>query len=414
MTPHEMLAELSREMECELVGKILPFWSDKAVDEAHGGFIGRITNDGSRVPEAPRSAVLNTRILWTFSASYRAKKDPRLLELANRAYEYILANFVDREHGGICWMVNYNRSVADPKKHAYATAFAIYAISEYYRATGLPQAKDVAVALFQLLDKHGFEPATGAYYEAFDRSWTKMDDVRLSDSDQPERFSMNTQLHLLEAFTNLYRIYPDATLRSRLAGLLHLFTDIIYDPVNHHFHAFFDDEWKPVPMPYSYGHDIETVWLMADAARLLGDDALIARLGDITREVTAKVISEGFDHVQGGIFNAGYGGIVKDDDKHWWAQAEAIVGFLEAYRVTHDPVCITKAYQTWEFIQHRLINENVGEWYFRVNSAGIPYTSEDILGPWKCPYHSARACLLVPERVQNIMNSGLVAAEVTK
>jgi cellobiose epimerase len=414
MTPQEMLAELSREMERELDEKILPFWSEKAVDDVHGGFIGRITNDGNRVPEASRSAVLNTRILWTFSSSYRAKKTPRLLELAHRAYEYILAHFLDREHGGIFWMVNYDGSVADPKKHTYATAFAIYAISEYYLATGLPKAKEEAVALFRLLDKHGYEPATGAYYEAFEKSWTRMDDVRLSDSDQPERFSMNTQLHLIEAFTNLFRIYPDTMLRNRLTGLLNLFADKIYDRNNQHFHAFFDDVWKPVPMPYSYGHDIESVWLMADAARLLADDALIARIGEITRDVAERVITEGFDAVHGGIFNSGYGGNVKDDDKHWWAQAEAIVGFVEAYQVTHDPVYITRAYQTWEFIQHRLINENVGEWYFRVNTAGKPYTSEDILGPWKCPYHSARACLIVPERVQHIMNSGQVTAEVTK
>ncbi|TVQ11429.1 MAG: N-acyl-D-glucosamine 2-epimerase [Balneolaceae bacterium] len=414
MIPHEMLAELSQRMGHELDKRILPFWSEKAVDEDHGGFIGRITNDGHRVPEAPRSAVLNTRILWTFSSSYRAKETPRLLELAHRAYEYIVAHFLDKKHGGIYWMVNFDGSVADPKKHTYATAFAIYAISEYYRATGLQKAMDEAVALYQLLDQYGYDPATGAYYEAFERSWTKTDDVRLSDSDQPERFSMNTQLHLLEAFTNLLRIYPDATLRKRLLGLMYLFTDKIYNHDNHHFHSFFDDEWNPVPLPYSYGHGIETVWLMADAARLLGDDALNARIGEITRDVAANVITEGYDPVQGGIYNSGYNGTVKDSDKHWWAQAEAIVGFLEAYSITGDPAYISKAFQTWEFIQNRLINKDVGEWYFRVDSGGKPCTGEDILGPWKCPYHSARACLLVPERAQQIMSSGRVTAEVTK
>lgn len=409
-----MLVDLLRKMNAELTGHILPFWSEKAVDRDHGGFYGRITHTGEIISEAPRSAVLNTRILWTFSAAYRRNSDPGSLDLAARAFDYIETFFNDSRYGGIYWMVGHDGTALDTKKHAYAMAFAIYAFSEYYRASGEHKALNRAMELFRLLGEKSCTQPDEFYYEAFDRKWKRLKDVRLSASDQKERYSMNTQLHLLEAFTTLYRIRPDALVQDRLRGLIDLFIKHIYDGSAYHFHAFFDEKRKPVPLPYSYGHDIEAIWLLTDAALVLNDTGLIKKTEAIARDVACNLITEGYDDQMGGIFNTGLNGEVYDSDKHWWSQAEAIVGFLEVYRITGEPVYVEKALHTWNFIESRLIDPAVGEWHFRVNSRGEPYTDEDKLGPWKCPYHTARACLEAAERINKLQLSSIKTETVSR
>lgn len=402
MTTQHILDELESRMHAELYGSILPFWSEKAVDNKYGGFLGRITHTGEIIGDAPKSAVLNTRILWTFSAVHRHDPETDVLGLADRAFRYLDTFFIDGEHGGLYWMVGYDGVPLDTRKHSYATAFAIYAFSEYYRATGNRRALTLAKDLFRLLEEYAFEHETGSYYEAFDQQWNRLEDVRLSTLDRKEHYSMNTQLHLLEALTALYTVWPEKLVKRRLYGLVRLFLDRICDSRYHHFHTFFDDNWKPVKMPYSYGHDIEAVWLLSEAAIVLGDQELIDKTSVVTRDVARILLHEGYDEVMGGIYSSGLNGSVSDTDKQWWAQAEAIVGFLEAYRITGHSEFVEKAMETWQFIESLFIDKVVGEWHYMVNAGGEPYRDEDKLGVWKCPYHTARACLQAIERIGNL------------
>lgn len=399
---------MEQELRSELEDRILPYWSTKTIDEAFGGFIGRIDGENRVIPNAQKSAILNTRILWTFSAAYRVLQRPDLKLIADRAQRYVIDHFWDAKHGGLYWMVDHRGDVFSSKKHAYAQAFGMYGFSEHYRATGDEHSLAKAIDLFHLLETHSFSAATQGYYEAFDREWKPLEDVRLGSSDAHEKRSTNTHLHLLEAYTNLYRVWPDEKLRTQLTLMLELFLGPIYDAKNHHFIAFFGEDWSPRSDVYSYGHDIETTWLMHDAAEALGDPELLVRTRNVVREVSAFVLREGVDTEFGGLFNFGKNGSVFDSDKHWWAQAEAIIGFMNMYQISGESEYLFVANDIWDYTSEHILDHEHGEWFFRVTRNGQPYAHEDKIGPWKCPYHTVRACLEVIERSQ------LVSAVHTK
>lgn len=398
MDTHSDMARLATELRSELTDRILPYWIEKTPDAAHGGFIGRIDGENRVVPDAHKSAILNTRILWSFSAAARALGRPDLLPWAERAKTYLDTRFWDPRHGGLYWMVDHKGEVFSSKKHAYAQAFGIYAYSEHARATGDPTSLRRAVDLFHLLRTHSYSKTADGYYEAFDAAWAKLDDVRLGGGDAFEKRSTNTHLHILEAYTNLYRVWPDAELRSHLVRLLEWFLGPIYDADHHHFIAFFDETWAPRSDVYSYGHDIETTWLMQDAAEVLQDPDLVRRTRAVVRDVAAWVLKEGLDRQHGGLFNFGKNGQVIDSDKHWWVQAEAIVGFVNMAVLTGEDRYMRTASDIWSFTRHTIIDAAHGEWHFRTTRIGQPYTHEDKVGPWKCPYHTVRACIEVVER----------------
>ena len=393
---------LSSELRAELVDRILPYWIERTPDHAHGGFIGRIDGEDRVVPDAPKSVILNTRLLWSFSAASRILRRPDLLEWADRAKAYLDDRFWDSRHGGLYWMLDHTGAVFSNKKHVYAQAFGIYAYSEHVRATGDASSLEKAVDLFHLLRTHSFSDAADGYYEAFDQAWNKLDDVRLGGGDAFEKRSTNTHLHLLEAYTNLYRIWPDAALRAQLIRLLDWFLGPIYDASNHHFIAFFDERWTPRSDVYSYGHDIETTWLMHDAALVLNDLERLRRTEEVVREVSAWVLREGLDREYGGLFNYGKAGRVHDSDKHWWVQAEAIVGFVNMAQISGEAAYLRAACEVWEFTRNRIIDPVNGEWHFRTTRIGQPYTHEDKVGAWKCPYHTVRVCLEVIERAERM------------
>lgn len=392
---------LATELRSELVDHILPYWIEKTPDRTFGGFIGRIDGENRIVPDAHKSAILNTRLLWTFSAAGRVLNRPDLLAWAERAKAYLDGHFWDSRHGGVFWMVDHAGKVFSTKKHTYAQAFAMYAYSEHVRATGDASSLEKAIALFHLLSTHSYSPQSDGFYEAFDQAWNKLDDVRLGGGDAFEKRSTNTHLHLLEAYTNLYRVWPDAELRAHLTRLLDWFLGPIYDAANHHFIAFFDEQWVPRSEVYSYGHDIETTWLMHDAALVLNDPDRMRRTRSVIRDVSAWVLKEGIDRQYGGLFNFGKDGQVFDADKHWWVQAEAIVGFVNMAQISGDSAYLRAASDIWSFTRSTIIDAEHGEWHFRTTRIGQPYTHEDKVGPWKCPYHTVRACLEVIERAAN-------------
>jgi mannobiose 2-epimerase len=396
---------LSAELKEELVDRILPYWIEKTPDQTYGGFIGRIDGHDRVVPGAPKSVILNTRLLWTFSATARALNRPDLLEWAFRAKAYLDDRFWDPRHGGLHWMVDHTGAVFSSKKHVYAQAFGIYAYSEHARATGDASSLGKAVDLFHLLRTHSFSDAADGYYEAFDQAWSKLDDVRLGGGDAYEKRSTNTHLHLLEAYTNLYRVWPDAELRAHLVRLLDWFLGPIYDARNHHFIAFFDERWAPRSEAYSYGHDIETTWLLHDAALIVNDPGRLRRTAQVVREVSDKVLREGLDREHGGLCNFGKAGHVLDSDKHWWVQAEGIVGFVNMAQMTGDASYLRAACDVWAFTRKRIIDPVNGEWHFRTTRIGQPYTHEDKVGAWKCPYHTVRACLEVMDRAERMRDT---------
>jgi len=398
VTPHAALQALRVELESELTHGILPYWMGRAVDEEHGGFVGLVTGDDVPRPDAPKGAILNARILWTFAAAHRVLGDDGYLATAERAASFFRAHFVDRTHGGVYWMVDAAGAPYDARKHVYAQAFAIYALSEHFRAAGAEESLREAVDIFRLVERQAHDPEHGGYEEAFSREWVLLDDVRLSDDDADERKSMNTHLHVLEAYTNLYRAWPDALLRRRIEALLDLFLTRIVDAGTGHLRLFFDRDWTVRSAVTSYGHDIEASWLLLEAADVLGDDVLRARVQPVCLRIAAAVLDEAVDPEGGVFYEARPGGHV-DTDKEWWAQAEAIVGFVNAYEESERDTFLLAARDTWAFVRRHLVDGRRGEWHRRAARDGTLRPGYEKVGPWKCSYHNGRACLELITRV---------------
>ncbi len=401
MNNNYLLNTLLENIRGEVENHILPYWIKNVIDNKNGGFHGRIRNDNTVVHDSPRSIILNARILWTFSAAYRVLREKRYLFVAERAYNYIMNHFWDDVNGGVYWMVDQNGQPTDLKKHAYAQAFAVYGLSEYYRATSDVTALTRGIEIYNLLKQNGNNHDGPGYHEAFSCEWEPLSDVRLSDKDDEQKRSMNTHLHLFEAYTNLYRVWPNEDLKTDIVALFNLFFGPMYNKNNGHFFAFFDEQWNPTTDIYSYGHDIEAVWLLFDSARVLGDDQLIEIARQLIRQTAEVTLQEGIDPERGGIYQSGSNGTVVYSDKHWWVQAEGIVGFVYAYSETGNEEYLQAAVKLWEFIDKYIIDSEYGEWYFRVNQNGEPYLEEDKVGAWKCPYHNVRAGLELVEKVRN-------------
>jgi mannobiose 2-epimerase len=395
----ESIHKLKQELEAELNQQIVPFWIEKMVDRERGGFFGRITGYDVLEPEAPKAVILNTRILWSFSAAYLFNKEKRCREMADRAFSYLLQYFTDPEFGGLYWMLNADGQPLETKKQVYAQAFAIYAYAEYFKATGAPSGLQEAQKLFHLVEKNAFDPLFGGYLEAYDREWNLLQDLRLSDKDANEKKSMNTLLHLLEAYTNLYSVWQDEKLKRQLRNLVHIFLDRVIDPVTGHFRLFFAEDWSVRSSKISYGHDIEGSWLLLEAAELLDDPDLIREVKKAALKICEVTLSEAIQ-TDGSIVNE-KDGKHTDTDRHWWPQAEAMVGFFNAYQLDRDQKWIDAVYKLWDYLKTYFIDKNQGEWHFRVNDLGEPYLEEDKAGPWKCPYHNSRMCIELIRRIGN-------------
>jgi cellobiose epimerase len=382
----------------ELNERLLPFWLEHVVDTAHGGFIGRMANDGTIDPEAPKGLILNARLLWTYSALSRSNQDPHCRELAERAYDTLEQRFWDREYGGAFWQLDRDGRILDAQKKIYGQAFCIYALAEHYRAFGMGAALERAQQLFNLIEIHSRDRVNGGYVEVCHRDWTIAENARLSDKDMDEQKSMNNHLHLLEAYTNLLRIWPDATLRMRLDEMLDLFTRRIVDPNSNHLHHFFDSPWQPKSSDYTFGHDIEASWLLCEAAEVLNDPEAVGRAQELALRLAQVTLSEGLDD-DGGLNYAGRAGTISDPNREWWPQAEAVVGFLNAYELSNKPAYFKAARRAWAYIEKHFIDREHGEWYWRISPDGTPDPNEPKVSEWKSPYHNVRACLEILRRL---------------
>lgn len=391
--------EFRQELAEELKGNILPFWIRWAVDRVHGGFHGGITNDLEVRDEVPRSAVLCARILWTFSAVHRRLGGSQYLAMASRAFDYLQAKFWDHEFGGLFWQVDRNGRPVRDHKHLYAQAFGIYGLSEYYRAVQQRQSLAMAQELFHLVEAHGYDPMYGGYIEARSRGWGELADMRLSDRDLNCWKSMNTMLHLVEAYSNLSRVWPDEQVTARQRGLVVAFLEHILDPHSAHLRLYFDREWHSLLERVSFGHDIEASWLLMEAAGQLGDAALQSRVQEASTRLAESVLREGVDKGGGVLGESDPQGLV-ERSRSWWAQAEAVVGFYNAYQVTGDPRYWEAAQRCWRYIRERFVDRKYGEWFKRLHEDGTPDNSTLKAGPWECPYHQSRACLEMLDRLE--------------
>ena len=393
--------DLRQSVETEIKSGILPFWLKYTIDEQYGGFRGHVAIDLTIDAHADKGIILNARILWTFSRAFSVYADPVYLDAARRAYEYLVRFFWDNEFGGVYWMVDYLGCPVDPRKRIYAQAFTVYALVEYYHAIGDAEILARTLRLVDVIEASAHDAEHGGYFETYERDWTLAADQRLSDVDQDDKKSMNTHLHVLEAYANLLRNHEDPLVRLRLQELLEVFLDRIIDPKTHHFRLFFDELWRPRSEKISFGHDIEGSWLLCEAADVLGDAALQARARANALAMAQAVYEEGLDTDSGLMYEADPAGII-DTDKHWWPQAEAVVGFLNAYEISGRSHFLDAAERSWAFIEQHIIDHVHGEWFWLVSREGVPDARQDKVGPWKCPYHNSRTCFEVMERLARL------------
>ena len=391
------LEALREEVKDELVNDILPFWMNRMTDREQGGFYGRIDGNNCLHPDAPKGAILNARILWTFSAAFRLLKKPEYLETATRAKRYLLDFFYDKQYGGIFWELNADGTPSDVKKQIYALGFAIYGLSEYARATGDREALEYAVRLFEVIEKYSFDPVQNGYVEALTREWQLIQDMRLSDKDENEKKTMNTHLHILEPYANLYRVWKDERLEKQLRNLIKVFVTRILDAESGHLNLFFEEDWSNKYHIISYGHDIEASWLIHEAALALGDQGLLAEIEPVIVKI-AQAADEGLNRDGSMIYENFVDKQKVDRELHWWVQAENVVGHINLYQYFHDEDALHKALKCWQFIKENLIDGEGGEWYWSRYADGTVNRKDDKAGFWKCPYHNGRMCMEIIER----------------
>ena len=394
---NQRINRLRNEMRSELENNILPFWMNKMEDNEQGGFYGEITGNDELRPEASKGAILNARILWTFSAAYRLLKKPEYLKTATRAKRYLIDRFYDPEYGGIYWELDYKGNPLDTKKQIYAIGFAIYGLSEYARATGDAEALEYAQRLFEVIEQHSFDPVQNGYLEALTRDWQPIEDMRLSDKDENEKKTMNTHLHILEPYTNLYRIWKDERLERQLRNLIDVFITRILDPQTGHLNLFFEEDWTNKYRIYSYGHDIEASWLIHEAALVLGDETVLKRIEPLIVRI-AQAADEGLNPDGSMIYENFLDKQKIDRELHWWVQAENVVGHINLYQHFEDESALDIAARCWEFIKAKLIDHEQGEWHWSILPDGTVNRKDDKAGFWKCPYHNGRMCMEVIER----------------
>ena len=413
-----------------LENNILRFWLDKMQDKENGGFYGQMTGEGELVKTADKGGILNARILWSFSAAYRVLRKPEYLEAATRAKEYIIEHFIDEEFGGTYWSLDYKGNPKDTKKQFYAIGFMIYGLSEYARATGDHEALEYAIQLYECIEEHSLDKQYNGYIEACTREWGEIADMRLSELDANFPKSQNTHLHIIEPYTNLFRalkeldaienatndyglkpyvgqfttvnisVDPDIVIRleASLRNLIHIFTDKILNPQTHHLDLFFDMDWKrEAGALESYGHDIECSWLLHEAALVLGDDIVLKKVEPIVQMV-AKASEKGLNEDGSMVHEANLDTGYVDTDRHWWVQAENVVGWINIYQYFGDEDALQKALNGWQYIKDNLIDREGGEWWWSRDPQRNINRKDDKAGFWKCPYHNSRMCLEILER----------------
>ena len=325
----------------------------------------------------------------------RDKKD-EALKLASHAYDFMVEKLFDEEYQGIYWMVDFKGQPTDKRKHIYNHAFGIYALAQYYKATGKVEALNIAKKIFDLIEKK-CENSNG-YLEEFDRQWNEKDNEMLSENEVIADRTMNTHLHVLEAYTLLYEVSKDPLVRKRLYYLLDLIKNKIYSQKSQSLKVFFDKNWKETIEIQSYGHDIEGTWLIDRAADVLEDKILIESTHAYTLKIAENIYKNAYS--TRGIINESVKGVT-DTGRVWWVQAEAMVGFYNAYEKTGDKKYLAATQGIWKYIKNYVVDKrDNSEWFWKLAEDNTPIPDMPIVEPWKCPYHNGRMCIEIIERME--------------
>ena len=384
------------EVRNHLINDIIPFWKGLRDDE-FGGYYGYMDYDLSVDKKAEKGCILNSRILWFFSNAYTLLKDESLLDEARHAYSFMKDFCIDTENGGIFWSINYDGKPLDTTKHTYNQAFAIYALSSYYEASKDEEALSLAKKLFKIIETKCVDEI--GYLEAFDKEFNLIENDKLSENGVIADKTMNTLLHVFEAYTELYRVARLEDVKKRLEWIMETFATKVYNPKFHRQEVFFDKFMNPIIDLHSYGHDIETAWLMDRGVEILGEEKYEKLLSPITKDLTNQIYKVAFDGHS--LANECERGVV-NEHRIWWVQAETVIGFLNGYE--KDPSrkeYLEASKSEWEFIKAHVIDKRKGsEWFWEVDKTGKPFEGRPIVEPWKCPYHNGRMCMEVIKRSQ--------------
>jgi cellobiose epimerase len=376
---------------------ILNYWSKETIDKKNGGFIGQVDYNNIKNHQAEKGSVLHTRILWAFSAAFQYTKEEKHKVLAKYTFDYILSHFYDNVHGGIFWSIYPDGIPKDTKNQIYGLAFTIYGLSEYYKISEDKKALEVAISLYEKIEKHSCDKEKEGYFEAFTRDWKPIDDLRLSEKDANEKKTMNTHLHIVEAYANLYLVWKNNNLKQQIKDLLYVIDMYFIDKNSWHLKLFFDENWNEKPDVVSYGHDIEAAWLLQWCAEVIEDKDLIKKY-KINAIKMAEVTKEGID-VDGGLwyeFNPKKKELILE--KHSWPQAELWIGMINAYQLTYDETFLNCVAKNFEFVENHIVDRQNGEWFWGINK-DYSKMEKDKAGFWKCPYHNTRACLELLKRI---------------
>jgi mannobiose 2-epimerase len=392
----QKLEQLKKEVSEELTMNLLPYWSSRMVDTVNGGFYGRVDGNNKVWPEAEKGSILNARILWTYSSAYRVTGDNSYLRLATRARDYIIDHFIDKQNGGAYFSLKADGTPSNTRKHVYTNAFFIYGLAEYSRATGDKDALTEAMKIFDVLENYAADKEYGGYYEVFSQEWQRLRERMIGESSEKDEKTMNTSLHLMEAYANLYRVSGDKEVGDRLRDLIEIFLDKIIDKKTSHLICFMDRQWNPTSTVDSYGHDIESSWLLLEAANLLKDKKLTERVEAAGLKI-ANAAAEGIQPDGGMLTEKNYGTGEIRMRRSWWEQAETVVGYLNAFEITGDESYLGKSLKCWEYTKKYFIDKKNGGWFSNVSESGVP--GGDKGGFWICPYHNGRMCMEVIERV---------------
>lgn len=384
----------------EVENNILPFWIAKTQDKQFGGFVGATVDDGTPVEKASKCLILGARLIWSFASAYRVLGKPEYKEMAKRAYDFFVDKFLDKEYGGAYYMLDYKGDPEAAHKMVYGEAFTIYAFSEYCRTFGDMQALDRALEVFELLEKHAYDPKNKGYFELFERDWTIMTDSRSQiKRDTVSTKTMNTHLHLIEAYTCLLRVWKNDRMQGKVREHLDVMLDKIVNQEIGHYIMFFKTDWTPTSNDVSPGHDIEGTWLMMETAEVLGEEAMIEKAKPICLKMAAACLNEDILPDGSMLYE------VKTDEnktltsRSWWVQAETVVGFLNAWELSGEDKFLDASLKAMEFIREHVVDHQYGEWFPMLGDDLKPISSnENKVSGWKAPYHNTRMCLEIIER----------------
>lgn len=384
------------EVKAHLLNDIIPFWKNLRDDE-FGGYYGYMDYDLKVDKKAVKGCILNSRITWFFANAYTLLKDESLLEEAKHGFAFMKEHCMDKENGGIFWSMKYDGTPEDTTKHTYNQAFSIYALSSYYEATHDEEALAMAKELFHIIETKCTDEI--GYKEAFDKEFHEVENDKLSENGVIAEKTMNTLLHVFEAYTELYRVAKLPEVKERLEWIMDTFADKVYNPKLHRQEVFFDRNMNTILDLHSYGHDIETAWLMDRGVEILGEKKYEEKMTPITKDLTAEIYKVAFDGHS--LANECEKGVV-NVHRIWWVQAETVIGFLNGWQ--KDPSrteYLDAAKSEWQFIKDHVMDKRQGsEWFWEVDPSGKPYEGRPIVEPWKCPYHNGRMCFEVIRRLE--------------